>query len=148
MSNASHHNFFVKHSIPLLIAVAFVVLGSGCGGPATMWSTEVKSPDGRWLAFARGQQWSGPGNDYEATSVYLQWAKRRPTEILEFSDQYATTVNVKMEWISPSHLNVVYAPSSGSTDDVSIDFQAIKCAGVDITIQGVSSAAFGALQGK
>ncbi len=32
----------------------------GCGlGPETVWSTRAVSPDGRWIAEARTQMWSG-----------------------------------------------------------------------------------------
>lgn len=128
------------------LAIIFALLGvfnSGCGGAATTWSAEARSPDGLWLAIARSQQWGGPGNDYDATTVYLKWVKgsQRPSEILEFSHQYAN-MHLRMEWITPKHLNVVYAPTSKPGDQVNVDFQAVKCADVEITIQKLTSAAF------
>jgi hypothetical protein len=110
----------------------------GCG-PTTTWSGETRSPDGRYLAVARSKQWSGPGNAYDATTVYLKWIKgsQPPTEVLEFSHQYAT-MNLKMEWKTPTHLHVTYGESAKPGDHVSLDFQAIKCAGIEISAQRVS----------
>lgn len=133
--------------IALLFALSMGILGSGCQGPATTWSAESRSPDGLWLAFARSQQWAGPGTAYDATTVYLKWIKgtQSPIEILGFSHQYAT-MHLRMEWITPKHLNIIYAPTSKSGDHVIVDFQAIKCADIEISIQELTSAAFEALQ--
>jgi hypothetical protein len=57
-----------------------------------------------------------------------------PTEILEFSHEYAT-MNLKMEWITPTHLNVMYGESGKPGDEVNLDFQAVKCGGVEISVQ-------------
>jgi hypothetical protein len=97
---------------------------------------EVRSPDGLWIAKALSQQWSGPGNAYDATTVYLRRTKgpQSPIEILGFSHEYAT-MDLKMEWISPTHLNVMYGESKRPDDHVSLDFQAIKCAGIEISAQ-------------
>jgi len=125
-------------------AVAACTLLCGCpesckeGG--TTWSAEARSPDGLWLATARSQQWGGPGTAYDATTVYLKWIRgsQPPVEILGFSHQYAT-MNLKMEWVTPRHLNVIYGESERSGDKVEIDFQAIKCAAVEITVQHVDA---------
>jgi hypothetical protein len=93
-----------------------------------------------WIASARSQQWSGPGNAYDATTVYLKWIKgsRPPTEVLEFSHQYAT-MNLEMEWVTPTHLNVTYGPSARPGDQVSLDFQVVKIGGIDISVRQLSS---------
>jgi len=86
-----------KRGMPSFIALLLVCLVPVSCGPATTWTSEARSPVGLWLATARSQQWSGPGNDYDATTVYLKWVRgwRAPTEILVFSHQYAT-INLKM----------------------------------------------------
>lgn len=119
-----------------LFVMTSVLFASGCQQTVTTWSDEVRSPDGLWLAVARSQQWSGPGTAYDATTVSLKplRGQQSPMEILEFSHQYAT-MNLKMEWISPTHLNVVYGPTSKPGDQVSVTFQVAKYAGIEISIQ-------------
>ena len=148
MTSTHSRNVLTMRKVMLFMIAALTILELGCQGPATLWLEQSRSPDGLWLATARGQQWSGPGNAYEATLVYLKWVKgsQPPIQILGFSDQDATTVHVKMEWVTPRHLNVIYAPSSGPNDSVNVDFQAIKCADVEITIQKLSTEAFNALR--
>jgi hypothetical protein len=122
-----------------LAVLAACLLASGCR-PETTWSAEAKSPDGLWLATARSQQWSGPGNAYDATIVYLKRTSgtEPPTEILGFSQQYAT-MNLEMEWATPMHLDVSYGPSTRPGDQVSLDFQVARMGGIVITVHDLSS---------
>ena len=55
-------------------------------------------------------------------------------EVLQFSHQYAT-MNLKMEWISPTRLQVTYGKSAAPGDHVSLDFQVVKYAGIEIAAQ-------------
>src|SRR5882672_10318713 len=73
----------------LLALVGFCIVEVGCQDVATTWSTEARSPDGRWLASARTQQWSGPGTAYDATTVSLKQlgTSLSPTQVLVFSHQ-------------------------------------------------------------
>jgi hypothetical protein len=119
------------------ITIAVCVSLCSCG-PTTTWSAEARSPDGHYLAVARSEQWSGPGNAYDATTVYLQWLKEPPTEVLGFSHQYAT-MNLKMDWVTPTHLHVTYGESANPGDHVTLDFQVVKCAGLDISVEHLSS---------
>jgi hypothetical protein len=130
----------VRTAITVIIIV--VCFFGACQDVATTWSAEARSPDGLWLATARSQQWGGPGTAYDATTVYLKWIKgsQPPTEVLEFSHQYAT-MDLKMKWITPKHLEVTYGPSAKPGDHVSLDFQAVKCGGVDISVRDLSSGA-------
>src|SRR5437879_1156976 len=116
-----------------LVTVAVCGLLLGCG-PTKTWSAEARSPDGYWLAVARSEQWSGPGNAYDATTVYLKPLKgsQRSTQVLGFSHQYAT-MNLKMEWATPTHLKVIYGESANAGDHVNLDFQVVKYAGIDIS---------------
>ena len=122
----------MRKAIALIIIAVCILLGS-CG-PTTTWTAEARSPDGYYLAVARSQQWSGPGNAYDATTVYLQWLKGPPVQVLGFSHQYST-MNLKMEWATPTHLQVTYSESAKPEDHVSLDFQVVKCAGIDISAQ-------------
>ncbi len=47
--------------------------------------------------------------------------------ILSFSNE-SQVADLKMDWVSPRHLNVTY-PSYAE-----LDFQAVKCAGIDISV--------------
>lgn len=144
-SNGSRHSRLRMPSAMVLLVVGLCVLGSGCQDVATTWLTEIPSPDGNWLATARSQQWGGPGTAYDATTVFLKPTKgtRPPTQVLVFSHQYET-MYLKMDWITPTHLNVTYAPSARPNDHVSLDFQVVKYDGVDISVRelpgGVSHA--------
>jgi len=122
-----------------LIITGVCVLGSGCRDVATIWSAEATSPDGSWLATARTDQYGGPGTAAVLTTVYLKWAKgaQRPIQILGFSfhSAYASrTARVQMKWLTPSHLEVAY-----NGNDANLDFQVVKCGGVDISVRDVSS---------
>lgn len=124
----------------LLIIVGVCLLGTGCQDVATTWSAEARSPDGRWLATARGQQWGGPGTAYDATTVYLKRIKgsQAPTQVLVFSHEYAT-MNLRMEWVTPTRLDVAYGASARPGDHVSLDFQVVKISGIDISVRELPS---------
>jgi len=119
-----------------VLAVSLCALLSGCSNVATIWSTEVRSPDGRWLAMALTEQHSGPGNALLQTTVLLKDTKgpKEPIEVLLFT-QDAKSIDLKMNWLTPSHLEVTYRQPAV------IDFQAIKCGGVDISVRDISSGA-------
>ena len=118
--------------------IAVCLMLCGCG-PTKTWSAEARSPDGYWLAVARSEQWSGPGNAYDATTVYLKSLKgsQPPMQVLGFSHQFAT-MNLKMEWATPTQLHVTYGESATPGDHVSVDFQVVKYAGIDISLQHLS----------
>jgi len=124
----------------LLSAVAPVIVGtcllaSGCRDATTTWSAEARSPDGNWLATARSQQWGGPGTAYDATSVSLKQGTQPAVEVLGFSHG-ASTMNVKMNWLTPRHFEVTYRPLPG--DSVTLDLQMVRLADVDISLRRLS----------
>ena len=118
----------------LILAVSVYALLSGCSNVATIWSMEVRSPDGRWIARALTEQHSGPGNALLQTTVLLKHTKgpKEPIEVLLFT-QDAKSIDLKMNWLTPSHLEVTYKQPA------EIDFQAIKCGGVDISVRDLSN---------
>ena len=130
----------IRKPISLLI-FAICALAFGCKDDGTtIWSADTPSPDRNWVASAGTKQWSGPGTAYVGTSVYL---KRRddsmpPVEILEFANDsaYPTGItNVEMTWLTPSHLEVAYRGHA------TLNFQAVKCAGIDISVRDLSTEA-------
>jgi hypothetical protein len=117
-----------------LLAISLCVALSACKNAVTIWSTEVPSPDGQWSAVARTDQYSGPGNAALLTTVYLKPIKgsQDPIQVLLFM-QNARSIDLRMNWSTSSHLEVTYRQPAV------IDFQAIKCGGVDISVRDVSS---------
>ena len=118
----------------LLLTVAVCTMLTGCKNGTTIWSTEVQSPDGRWRTIAHTDQYSGPGNAGLLTTVYMKRIKgpKEPIEVLLF-EQNAKSIDLKMNWLTPTHLEVTYRQPAV------IDFQAIKCGGVDISVRDVSN---------
>jgi len=58
--------------------------------------------------------------------------KQDKIEVLQLS-QDATQVDLKLNWLSPTHLEITYRQPA------SVDFQAIKCGGIDISVRDLSS---------
>jgi hypothetical protein len=56
-------------------------------------------------------------------------------EILQLSDDYETPsdeISVEMKWLTPTHLELTYKGHR------TLDFQAVKCFGVDISVRDLS----------
>ena len=121
-----------------LITAAFCLLLDGClHNSRTIWSEESPSPDGLWLATAHTDEFSGPGNAGLYTQVELKRRRgpKETTEILLFDFQSATPdkATVEMKWLTPTRLDVTYAGNAV------LDFQVVKCAGIDISVQDLSN---------
>ena len=114
--------------------VATCFLFSSCDNSVVTWSAEARSPDGHFLATAETRSWSGPGNAYDATTVYLTQTGQSREAVLGFSHQ-AQTMKLKMAWLSPMHLDVAYGPSDTPGDRVSVDLQTVRFADVDISLR-------------
>ena len=134
----------------MLLIIGVCALASGCQNPVTTWSAEARSPDGSSLASASTLQFSGPGNAGLYTSVYLKRTvfSNPPEEILLFdennvSQSEAATLNLGMKWETPSHLSVTYNGHAAT-----LDFQVVKCEGVDISMRDLSSEAAGGNDSK
>jgi hypothetical protein len=121
----------------LLIIVGVCVLEFGCRDSVVIWSAESRSPDGRLLVSASTEQFGGPGTAAVETAVYLKQDSRPPMEILGLSNEGAYPsgiTNVGMNWLTPSHLELTYKGHA------TLDFQAVKCDGIDISVRDVSTA--------
>ena len=131
--------FKVRRGKSVSLLVWSIVFGSslltvGCSNRVTTWSTEVRSPDGSWLATARPEQWSGPGNAYDATTVSLKRKdSSEATDVVVLSHQYDRIV-LTLKWPTPTHLEVSVAPSKAG-DKLSLDYQVARMAGVDVTVR-------------
>jgi hypothetical protein len=120
----------------ILAITWFCMLLSACDGPKTSVLAESRSPDGKLIARARATQPSGIGTGNIGTFVDLNWTNgsQNPTTILSFDDgsDYPGDKTVGLNWLSPTHLEVTYKGQR------TIDFEAIKCHGVEITIRPLS----------
>jgi hypothetical protein len=121
----------------LLLALLCCALLSGCES-SPIWLGEAKSPDGKMIATASTFQDAGFLAGGTQTTVYLNWAvgSQSKTLILAYSDgPTAHDMAVQMRWLTPAHLELTYKGQR------SLDFQAVKCNGVDITVRDLSSPA-------
>jgi hypothetical protein len=137
------------------VILGVCVLISGCKDVPTIWRQEVQSPDGSWLAIAHTEQNGGFGSASITTGVDLKRIdgtvhSGRPVDILELwsngpspkrpyvLDNDANAggmVNLTMKWLDPSHLEVTY------DGQARVDFQVVKLAGIDISLQDLSKKA-------
>jgi hypothetical protein len=112
----------------LAIAALSITL-LGCG-PKTMWSTTAVSPDGKWIAGARTQMWSGPGNATVASTVNLVRAhdSHDPADIVSYLEG-AKSPRPQIEWRSANDL-VVRVPNPAD-----LNLQVIKFADIRISVE-------------
>jgi hypothetical protein len=122
----------------LLLSVALCIPILACNGSKPNWTGESTSPDGHWIATARTFIQSGFGTGYIGTDVYLKGKNASTSEahILGLSYKYEVPsgiTDVEMRWISATHLAITYRGSP------TVEFQAIKCDGLDISARDLSS---------
>src|SRR5580698_5158474 len=127
----------------LLLALSPAIFASGCHSTETIWSAQAKSPDGKVVASAQADLRNKglsiiSGID---TNVYVNWAgdKRPPMLVLNLADgsDAPSDITVDMRWLAPTHLELTYKGNR------SIGFQALKWAGIDISVRDLSNAASG-----
>ncbi len=124
---------FLKSVLPLTLACCAFL--SGCKS-SSIWSAEAKSPDGKMIATASTFQDTGFLAGETQTTVYLNWAvgSQSKTLILAYSDgPTAQDMAVEMNWLTPTHLELSYKGQR------SLDFQAVKCNGIDISVRNLSN---------
>jgi hypothetical protein len=119
-------------------ALAFIAadLFSGCHTSDRTWSQELRSPDGQHVVIGRSDVYGGFGTDASQTTVDLNWTtgSQNPVNILVIPDAPADGKQrslIKMKWLSPTSLEITY---NGHEPPL---FQALRCYGVDITLQTV-----------
>ncbi len=144
--------FWAIHKAILLVIIRVCVLGSGCRDNAhpTIWTAEVRSPDGLFLAIARTDQNGGFGSASIDTMVFLKQASRPPVMVLAFDyegpapkayvlDNKANaggTIGLNMKWLSPSHLEVTY------NGHATLSFRVVKYAGIAISVWDLSGVSY------
>lgn len=134
MNHKSSRLAIRKVILPFVVGV-FVLGTSGSrpSGPKMIWKAEARSPDGLWLASARTEQYSGPGNAGLYTLVYLKRVNvsepLKEVLLIDYQSAYPSQANVKMNWSSPSHLEVIY------DGDGMINSQVASYHGIDISVR-------------
>jgi hypothetical protein len=151
-SGHAARRFSVFGEAAWLVIFGACVLEGGCRGHVpTVWRAELPSPDGHWIAIAETQQVGGPGTNSIVTSVMLKPTiySNPPMQVLAFDcqgpvprpyvlDNVANaggTINLKMSWLSTSHLEVTY---SGHPD---LYFQMARIWGIDVSVRYISDEA-------
>jgi hypothetical protein len=110
--------------------LGFCLFAVACEDAAVIWKAQETSADGHWVASAQMKQFGGPGTAGLETVVFLAHpGDQKPTAILVFSPEMPDAGEVEMRWLTNTHLEVTYHK------DTQVDFQAIKCAGVDISLE-------------
>jgi hypothetical protein len=137
-----------RAAVASLVVFVACVLQTGCRVNPTVWHIEIPSPDGVWIAIADTSQNGSPGNASIATTVSLKGTRisNAPQLVLGFDcdgpvsrpytlDNVANaggTIDLKMKWITPSHLEVTY----GGHPNVYL--QTVKLWGVNISLRNPS----------
>lgn len=119
----------------LFLAFGLCFALAACDDTATVWSAEARSPGGYWQASAQTKQYGGPGTAGLITSVYLARTNSSdaPIKVLELAqDTQPGTIALQMYWLTKNHLEVTYKGHP------TIDFQAVKCADVVISVRDLS----------
>jgi len=136
--------------LPIIVGIGICFSGCTSKDEHAVWKEALLSPDAAWVASATTLQNGGFGSGGISTTVYLSRPGNAnvPTEVLGFScdgpiprpyvlDNVANkggSINLVMKWITPTHLEVTF---SGHPD---LYFQAVKFAGIEISVRDLSSA--------
>ena len=137
------------HPEKLLILLCLLVAGCRRDVP-TIWRSELKSPDGAWVAIAHTEQDGGFGSARIGTRVDLESTngtvnRGRPFNVLDFDCPGPTphayvmddanaggTIDLHMRWLTPSNLEVMY------NGKATVNLQVARFAGVSISLRDMS----------
>jgi hypothetical protein len=123
-----------------LMMFALCLLMTSCKNTERTWSAQAKSPDGKYVVTAETLRPGGWGTGAPAqTTVDLNYTSghQSSSEILTFVDgpEEPDGMNVGIKWLSPTQLELT------CKGHPTIEFQAVKCRGVDISTREVDSRA-------
>lgn len=115
-----------------VVSLAACCLVAACHEVRSTDTMRVVSPDKVWAATVTSDQHGGPGTAGVITTVRLvrEGNSQSKIDILVFEQTGSNLIDLKIAWKDPTHLTVEYK-------NANLDFQAVKCAGVNIsTIPG------------
>ena len=145
----------LKSSVsPRKLLVLLCLLATGCRrrDVPTIWRSEVRSPDGAWIAMAHTEQDGGFGSAWIGTYIDLKRTngtvnRGEPFNVLAFDcpgparhayvldDANAGgTIDLHMRWATPSNLEVTYDGKA------TVNLQVARFAGVSISLGDMSLA--------
>jgi hypothetical protein len=134
------------HPQNLLMLLCLSVNGCHRDVP-TIWHSELKSPDGAWVAIAHTEQDGGFGSAYIGTSVDLERTngtvnRGKPFNVLNFdclgpaphayvldNANAGGTIDLHMRWLTPSNLEVTY------NGKATVNLQVARFAGVNVSLR-------------
>lgn len=124
---------FLLYSTACALLSTGVFSISGCKAADTVWSTRTLSPDNQWIASAETKRYGGFGSAGIQSTVTLQ-RQNGPDERLPVLQLSQDQINVQLtlRWLSPAQLDISYEGRA------SVDFQAVKCGGITITLHNTS----------
>jgi hypothetical protein len=127
----------LRRTITIVTVLACTLL-LGCGRDPIIWSASSESPDGHWTAVAYSVQHTGPGANSVDTIVEIKELKRNilfrySEKVLGFMDDGASMA-LKMNWVSPSHLEVVF-----NDDPKMLYHQVVRTSGIEISVRDLSN---------
>ncbi len=117
-----------------IVMLLACTLPEGCGEDPTIWSASSECPDGNWVAVAHTVQHTGPGANGVETIVEIKQVKRNI--LLRHSERVAGIMNdgasmgLKMNWVTPSHLEVVF-----KNDPKVLYYHLAKASGIEISVR-------------
>lgn len=123
-----------------LIIFGFCLWMSGCKNTERTWSAQAKSPDGKYVVTAETLRPGGWGTGAPAqTTVDMNYTlgHQSSSEILTFVDgsNEPDGMNVGIKWVGPTQVELTYKGHP------TIEFQAVKCHGVDISLREMDTRA-------
>lgn len=130
----------------VLLTLGLCLLMTSCRNTEKTWSAQAKSADGRYIVTAETLRPGGWGTAGPAqTTVDLNYTSgsQGSAEILTFVGEpdRPDDMNVGINWLGPTHLELTYKGHP------TIEFQAVKCRGVEIVTRSVNGPAPGGVSG-
>jgi hypothetical protein len=115
-----------------ILALMITGLVVACHDVKSTDTMRVVSPDKIWAATVTSDQHGGPGTAGVITTVRLvrEGNPQSKIDILVFEQTGPNSIDLKVGWTDPTHLTVAYK-------NATLDFQAVKCAGVNISTVSV-----------
>jgi hypothetical protein len=138
MNGVKMDPFDLTRKAAFFMVLGAFILASGCKESQTIWSAEAKSSDGKMIVTARAVANGGFGISGAATTfIDLNWTtgSQKPAQILSLENESDALDDAKVgiNWLGPSHLELTYMKGRQH-----IGFQAVKYAGVDISLRDLS----------